>query len=276
VGLTTDETGTVTSHRRYHPFGLDRVYGGESFGEDDPHGFVGGIELRHDGMETGLVVLGARVLDSDVGRFLSQDPVFQWVYQYTYAQGNPVDWVDLEGRHPVPKAEAPSDLAAQLDGFAGFLEASSKYTITLAALLGLTGDPVAVPVGAVGVVLGAGAAAVGKLADAVRAAQSASEAGSRMPPPPPTPPETGGQDKRLELEGDLSVLSDLIRFTGSLGVGSPGTSGCSPAGVSGSDRGVLELQLLALLATLVALQIIGNRGRRTELRRSSGGSFDGR
>jgi RHS repeat-associated protein len=42
-------------------------------------------------------VLGPRVLDSDAGRFLSQDPVSNAVNLYAYAQGNPVYMWDPTG-----------------------------------------------------------------------------------------------------------------------------------------------------------------------------------
>jgi RHS repeat-associated protein len=80
---------TVEGHATYSGFG--RAYEEGELGE---RGFAGGFEI--DGL--GLVVLGPRVLDSDTGRFLSQDPVFNAVNQYTYAQGNPVFYWDPSGR----------------------------------------------------------------------------------------------------------------------------------------------------------------------------------
>jgi len=80
---------TVEGQAGYHGFGRDYEEG--ELGE---RGFAGGFEI--DGL--GLVVLGPRVLDSDTGRFLSQDPSFNAVSLYTYAQGNPVFMWDPTGR----------------------------------------------------------------------------------------------------------------------------------------------------------------------------------
>jgi RHS repeat-associated protein len=79
---------TVEGQAGYGSFGRDYEQG--ELGE---RGFAGGFEIE----SLGLVVLGPRVLDSDTGRFLSQDPVFNAVNQYAYAQGNPVFMWDPTG-----------------------------------------------------------------------------------------------------------------------------------------------------------------------------------
>jgi RHS repeat-associated protein len=134
VSFTTDENGLVTSHRRYHSFGLDRIYGGGSFSENDPRGFAGGIELQHGGVGTGLVVLGARVLDSDVGRFLSRDPFFDLLNAYTYAYGNPVQYQDRSGRIAAPKGA--ENQAAALEHQATKLDADAAQAQFEARVLG--------------------------------------------------------------------------------------------------------------------------------------------
>ncbi len=80
--------GTAEGFASYRGFGTQTVSG--QLGE---RGFAGGFEIP----SLGLVVLGPRVLDSDTGRFLSQDPVFNAVNQYAYAQGNPVMMWDPAG-----------------------------------------------------------------------------------------------------------------------------------------------------------------------------------
>jgi RHS repeat-associated protein len=89
VLFQTNAAGAVTGQAVYRGFGRFMVDG--NLGE---RGFAGGFEIA----SLGLVVLGPRVLDSDTGRFLSQDPVFNAVNQYAYTQGNPVFLWDPAGR----------------------------------------------------------------------------------------------------------------------------------------------------------------------------------
>jgi RHS repeat-associated protein len=97
--------GTVEGCATYGGFGSYAVSG--QLGE---RGFAGGFEIP----SLGLVVLGPRVLDSDTGRFLSQDPVFNAVNLYAYAQGNPVIFWDPTGRDPTRGVYS----TAQIAGFA--------------------------------------------------------------------------------------------------------------------------------------------------------------
>jgi RHS repeat-associated protein len=88
VLFLTNAAGSVVGQAVYRGFGRVLVDG--NLGE---RGFAGGFEIA----SLELVVLGPRVLDSDTGRFLSQDPVFNAVNQYAYAQGNPVFFWDPTG-----------------------------------------------------------------------------------------------------------------------------------------------------------------------------------
>ncbi|MCI0344195.1 MAG: hypothetical protein L0221_01965, partial [Chloroflexi bacterium] len=72
VKWVSDDAGQVVAHYRYAPFGLDAVFGAD----DDPVRFVARPEIGE------LMLLGARVYDPAVGRFLSPDPVFQIVNQF--------------------------------------------------------------------------------------------------------------------------------------------------------------------------------------------------
>ena len=87
VKFVTDDAGAVVAHYRYAPFGLDAVFGAD----DDPVRFVARAEVG------ALMLLGARVYDPGVGRFLSPDPVFQIVNQFAYTLGNPVWFDDADG-----------------------------------------------------------------------------------------------------------------------------------------------------------------------------------
>lgn len=100
TALVSDESGAIVVHKRYHPFGLDTQFFAAGYTEVHPTGFTGGLELTG----TGLVWLGARILDSDVGRFLSPDPLRQDIQHYTYALGNPVWFWDPDGREGVLNA----------------------------------------------------------------------------------------------------------------------------------------------------------------------------
>src|SRR5690606_16143451 len=63
-------------------------------------GFVGGTEDP-----TGLVHLGARLYDPELGRFISADPIMniadpQQINGYSYANNNPVTLADPDGLSP--------------------------------------------------------------------------------------------------------------------------------------------------------------------------------
>ncbi len=109
VSFVSDETGAVVTHYRYSPYGLDAVYGSGV----DAVRFVG----RH---EVGaLMILGARMYDPAIGRFLSPDPILQLLNQYGYAHGNPVWFIDpdgTEGESGVKAAGAFANAAGLLGG----------------------------------------------------------------------------------------------------------------------------------------------------------------
>ena len=86
VKWVSDAGGAAVSHVRYRPFGPDRA-----LGEAPERGFAGGFPVGE------LVLLGHRLYDPDVGRFLAPDPVFQVVNGYAYTLGNPVQFWDPDG-----------------------------------------------------------------------------------------------------------------------------------------------------------------------------------
>jgi RHS repeat-associated protein len=103
VQFVTDESGFIVKHYRYGAFGaLQQV--GDS---DDPFAFGRGLSVE------GLVLLGARLLDQDAGRFLGPDPEFQILNQHSYTMGNPVFLWDPDGRSaiavPTPPAIGPTE-----------------------------------------------------------------------------------------------------------------------------------------------------------------------
>ncbi|MEV7416773.1 ricin-type beta-trefoil lectin domain protein [Streptomyces sp. NPDC089919] len=123
--LTVDLSTLAASRRRTDPFGNARgaqpAWGGDK-------GFVGGT--KDD--TTGLTALGVRQYQPVTGRFLSPDPLLspddpqQW-NGYAYANNNPVDNTDPDGRmclHGAPGGGAdgicagvPGDTDGVIDGF---------------------------------------------------------------------------------------------------------------------------------------------------------------
>lgn len=89
VKFVSDQDGEVHSHYQYDAYGIRQVIGAD----DDMVRFVGRVQIGE------LMVLGARIYDPAVGRFLSPDPVLQYVNQYAYTLGNPVWFADPIGRN---------------------------------------------------------------------------------------------------------------------------------------------------------------------------------
>jgi RHS repeat-associated protein len=115
VKWISDDAGQVVAHYRYAPFGLDAVFGAD----DDPVRFVARPEIGE------LMLLGARVYDPAVGRFLSPDPIFQTVNQFAYTLGNPVWFSDPDGF----SADAAGKVADALDFAAANLAALGQVLL---------------------------------------------------------------------------------------------------------------------------------------------------
>lgn len=100
VKFISNDSGAIVSHYRYDPYGPDAVIGSTS----DPVRFAGAAEAGS------LVLMGSRIYDPAVGRFLSPDPVFQLLNQYSYTFGDPVNFWDPDGAEPQTKQEAFDEL----------------------------------------------------------------------------------------------------------------------------------------------------------------------
>jgi RHS repeat-associated protein len=91
----TDANGNIIARYDYSPYG--RATLGES---PSGPGFTGHVNDK----DTGLVYMQARYYDPDAGRFLSIDPMAiqeNGIYdqnRYLYAKGNPVRYVDPDGK----------------------------------------------------------------------------------------------------------------------------------------------------------------------------------
>ena len=115
VKWVSDDAGQVVAHYRYAPFGLDAVFGAD----DDPVRFVARPEIGE------LMLLGARVYDPAVGRFLSPDPIFQIVNQFAYTLGNPIWFSDPDGF----SSDAAGKVADALDFAAANLAAFGQLLV---------------------------------------------------------------------------------------------------------------------------------------------------
>jgi RHS repeat-associated protein len=105
VSFVSDETGAVVAHYRYSAYGVDQALGAPGA---DGRRFAGRLELSD-----GLVLMGARIYDPLVGRFFSQDPVFQALNAYSYTLGNPLDFWDPDGSNQEVR-DATTDVAVAL------------------------------------------------------------------------------------------------------------------------------------------------------------------
>jgi RHS repeat-associated protein len=102
VSFLSDDLGEVVSHHRYAPYGLDASFGPGG----DTATFVGQPQIGE------LMVLGFRIYDPAIGRFLSPDPILQLVNQFSYTLGNPVWYSDPDGLGALETAQAVGEGAA--------------------------------------------------------------------------------------------------------------------------------------------------------------------
>jgi RHS repeat-associated protein len=98
VVATSLSGGVMGAQYRYGPYGEIRSFG-ETAANRSELGFTGALRLGGD-----LVHLKARAYHAGLRKFLQPDSVDP--YRYTYAIGNPVNYVDLLGLQAVPSAEA--------------------------------------------------------------------------------------------------------------------------------------------------------------------------
>jgi RHS repeat-associated protein len=87
VAFVTNDAGHPIVRYQYSTFGVEQVFGGEEGGAS----FAQGRDLG------GFIMLGARVYDPETGRFISPDPVYGELNQYSYTAGNTVFFWDPGG-----------------------------------------------------------------------------------------------------------------------------------------------------------------------------------
>ena len=93
-----DPAGTITGSRKYDVYGL--VRSGTNPGGTSKHKFVGSLGHPSED-ETGLTYMRARYYDPNLGRFVSQDPRLSGENWYVYANDNPVNYSDGDGRSAI-------------------------------------------------------------------------------------------------------------------------------------------------------------------------------
>jgi RHS repeat-associated protein len=86
----------VTTHYRYGGWGVQSILGSSS----DPIRFGGRRDIGT------LVMMGSRVYDPFVGRFLSPDPIMNPLNRYGYTLGNPIWFQDVSGDYWIFVLEA--------------------------------------------------------------------------------------------------------------------------------------------------------------------------
>jgi RHS repeat-associated protein len=103
TNVVTNASGAVTQTLDYYPFGSTRIDSGTDVSSRE---FIGEITDE----ESGLSYLNARSYKSDIGRFISLDPVFlgdpkaqtltdpQTLNSYSYASNNPIVKLDPTGK----------------------------------------------------------------------------------------------------------------------------------------------------------------------------------
>ena len=94
----------------------------------NPFGYRG----EYTDAESGWVYLRARMYDPAIGRFVNEDPVkYGWNW-YTYADSNPVYYIDPSGNNPIAMAEAflQSPVGQQMYQYLANLANHAGVTIT--------------------------------------------------------------------------------------------------------------------------------------------------
>lgn len=89
VAATVDQMGTITTAPLVDEYGV-------STPNSSPYGYLGGYQKQTD--PTGIMVMGARGYDPNIGRFLQRDPVEGGsANDYDYVNADPINNLDLDG-----------------------------------------------------------------------------------------------------------------------------------------------------------------------------------
>jgi RHS repeat-associated protein len=129
VSFASDESGSLLDHYHYGPFGVFAEHRGP--GASSAAGNRSFVDRAALG---GLMLLGERVYDPQIGRFLSPDPVRNAVNLYAYGLGNPVFFTDRDGRDALDTALAIGATVTQVTGVGSAIASGGLQ----AALLGVS------------------------------------------------------------------------------------------------------------------------------------------
>lgn len=223
--------GAVVAQYHYSAYGLEAAFGLPA----DARSFAGGREIGD------LMLLGARVYDPAVGRFLSQDPVFQLLNHYSYTFGNPVFYWDPNGAHQTVAAAEQ----AHADAAQGVWAAGGQLVLAIAAAIGATklAGPAGAAVASGGLVL-AGSNLANKLETWDRTAATLEAVRAN-------PSGVEGVDASLKSVGGLPDFD-----------GAPATPACAPLAPEGAPHEPGRLGLLLLLNLCLGALVLRERARR--------------
>ena len=103
VRHVVDENGDVIQSYEFNEHGLPMPGSGAGTGTFSPKTYQGGLSVNDDTADSGLWLMGHRHFDSDLGRFLSRDPIGFRGGLNLFGTGfgnNPVTFVDPSGLNP--------------------------------------------------------------------------------------------------------------------------------------------------------------------------------
>lgn len=137
--LLSDDDGAITDRYAYTPYG--RIVGRE--GEaGQRYTFAGAWGIEQEG-GTGLYRMGARLYDAMTGRFISRDPARlldpRQLNRYRYGLGNPLLYVDVDGRTETSTEQQTRALGSGFRGDGGGIGALAH------AFYGISSPPAATP-----------------------------------------------------------------------------------------------------------------------------------
>ncbi len=246
VKLVTDDAGLPVLHYAYSGFGVEARLG------DDPDTmqFAGGHAVG------GFVLLGARLYDPEVGRFISPDPIPHAINTYAYTLGNPAHFWDPDGLTSVPTAAPGVDGAAGASGVGGAgANWASADTANALVLLGtvVVGGSIGAGNG-IGVGIGVAIWGTGVVMNALTGGEQPSPE-PRVPPAVPAPPPTSGgmsgEGGTADGGGEASAES------------SSGASVCAPTRLAEAPIARGPLVALTLVHVFAAAVWVARQGRRS-------------
>jgi RHS repeat-associated protein len=236
VSFVTDGAGQVTDQHRYEPYGVDQSYGSGS----NSNTFVGKPEAGP------FLLLGARIYDPEIGRFLSSDPYLTVSNQYSYTSGNPIGFMDESGLAEIAQTRmthAQRVAVAKLVGWAAATQlairsalASGQPTVVVLTVIAAVGAGVPIFIEAIGAF---SAESLGTAPSDVNP-----HPGVLPPNPAPDPNPGGEQEKRLELE--IQLTSHVLALT-TAGLHAAPVGSCSPSTLA--NVGV-DIRLATILLVL--------------------------